>query len=409
MIGNLFNQGKNQVRRLYLGVDMLLLGAVALLVLFGLLMVYSAGPKFAMQNEKPPDYYLRNQVIFTVIGMIAAVIASLFKYQYYQKLSIPLMAATIIALIAVQVIGAFTLGATRSLIGGSVRPSEVAKLVIVIYVSVWLYAKKDLIQQFSFGLFPLGLILGSVGALILLQPDLSAVATVMILGGLLFFLANGKMTHVGLVLTIGMVILLGTILVYPTARTRLVDYVNGLQNPLNASEHVQHALEAVINGGVFGVGIGRSSTKFSGLPVQITDSIFAVAVEETGLLGAALLISAYGVIVWRGMVIARQSPDQLGALLASGFTLWIGMEAMLNMAVMVNLLPHVGNALPFISYGGTSQLMNLVAIGIVINVSRQGKHQIAQERSQFSAVVDMRWRNGGRGVPRYVRSASPRK
>ena len=134
--------------------------------------------------------------------------------------------------------------------------------------------------------------------------------------------------------------------IYSTGRTRVEDYLGGLQNPLEASYHVRRSLEAIINGGLFGVGIGHSSTKFTGLPVAHTDSIFAVIAEEIGLLGTGALILAYLVILWRGLVIAKNAPDLLGRLLASGITIWIIIEALINMGVMVNLLPHAGNALP---------------------------------------------------------------
>jgi cell division protein FtsW len=146
------------------------------------------------------------------------------------------------------------------------------------------------------------------------------------------------------------------------------DYVSGLQDPVQASYHVQRSIESIVKGGLFGVGIGRATTKFTGLPVAPTDSIFAVIVEETGLLGAGLVVSLYIIILWRGLIIAQNAQDKLGKLLASGLSFWIFLEAIINMGVMVNLLPFAGNALPLISAGGSSLTTTLASVGIILNV-----------------------------------------
>ena len=157
-----------------------------------------------------------------------------------------------------------------------------------------------------------------------------------------------------------------------------------------------------MGGGVFGRGLGQSLSKFTGLPVPPTDSIFAIVVEELGLAGSIFLMGLYTLLIWRGLVIARRAPDMLGTLLASGLSLWIGVEALINMAVMVGLMPFAGNALPFVSAGGSNLTMMLAAIGILMNVSRQrgaATHTDDDWRS-FGAAFDLRWRNGRRRVSR---------
>jgi cell division protein FtsW len=184
-------------------------------------------------------------------------------------------------------------------------------------------------------------------------------------------------------------------------------FIAGLQNPINASYHVQRSFEAVIKGGIFGVGLGQADTKLTGLPFAPTDSIFAVVAEELGLFGSFLLLSLYAVLIWRGLVIARRAPDMLGTLLASGVTMWIGMEALINMSVMVGLMPFAGNALPFISAGGSNLVSTLCAVGIMLNISRQGSDVTSMEddeRRSFGAVVNLRGRNGRRGLSRARRS-----
>jgi cell division protein FtsW len=391
------------------GVDWLIIGVVVALTLFGLLMVYSAGPKFAMGLGLPADYFLKRQFAWAVVGLVVAVLLSRLPYTFYQRITVLMMVFTMILLAAVAVLGDTTLGATRSLMTGSIRPSELAKLVTVIYVSVWLYAKRDVLNDITLGLVPLMFILGVTGGLILIQPDLSAAITVVLLGGLLFFLAGGEWRQIALTFVFATLIGWGVVSIYPTGVQRIRDYIAGLHNPLEASYHVQRSLEAVINGRLFGVGIGHSSTKFTGLPVAPTDSIFAVITEEVGLIGAGLVIVAYIILLWRGLQIAKRAPDQYGSLLASGITIWIVIEAMLNMAVMVNLLPHAGNALPLISYGGSQLTITLGAIGILMNIARSsGDSSSSKGGSTFDTVVDLRWRDRRRGVSRSGRPAGTR-
>ena len=176
---------------------------------------------------------------------------------------------------------------------------------------------------------------------------------------------------------------------------------------MRASDHVRRSLEAFVNGRWFGVGIGNGVTKVTGLPVPHTDSIFAVIGEETGMIGAVSLLILYSLILWRGMKIARRAPDELGALLAAGLTLWITFEAFINMAVMVNLLPFAGNALPFISAGGSNMVVSMAAIGILLNISRLSVKTQEDSGRFFSAVVDLRGRNRRGRVPRSDRTTSP--
>ena len=202
-----------------------------------------------------------------------------------------MMGITLIALIAVAILGDTTLGANRSILSGSIRPSELAKMVAILYISVWLASKQEVLNDMTLGLFPLMLILGVTGGLILIQPDISASITIVIMGAILFFLAGGEWRQIGITTAISILVVWAVVNLYPTGIRRITEYLAGLQNPLNASYHVQRSLEAIINGGIFGVGIGHGSTKFTGLPVAWTDSIFAVIAEETGILGVSVLSS----------------------------------------------------------------------------------------------------------------------
>ena len=315
-----------------------------------------------------------------------------------------MMALTFLAMFVVLWVSDNRYGATRTLFNGSVEPSELAKLAVIIYLSFWLFSKKDQLNNLFFGLIPMTFILGVTAGMILLQPDLSAAATVLMLGGLLFFLAGGEMKQI--ILTVAVALVLGYIIatISTTGHTRLTQYINGLQDPQNASYQVQRSLEAVVKGGLFGVGLGNSTTKFTGLPVPWTDSIFAIITEETGLAGAFVVLMLYIVFLWRGLSIARRAPDLLGKLLASGITFWIIIEAVINMGAMVNLVPFAGNALPLISAGGSNLTMTMAAIGVLMNVARQANEkQSSTEGRPFSAVVDLRRRDRRRRVSRHGR------
>ena len=397
----------SSVKKRARGMDIPLMLTVVALVVFGLIMLYSASFDFSFNEFGSPTYMFTRQLKWLGIGLLLALGLSRFDYHYWRNVIVFAMLGTIGLLITVLFINEMRLGASRSLYQGSYQPSEIAKLISVIYIAVWLYAKRDFLHDISLGLIPLGVILGIIGGLIYLQPDLSAAGTVLVLGGLLFFLAGADIKQIVFILILA--IFMGWVIVQfsVTGQDRVASFLAGLQDPTHASYHVQRSFEAVIKGGFFGVGLGQADTKLTGLPFAPTDSIFAVVAEELGLFGSMLLMGLYATLVWRGLVIARRAPDMLGTLLASGVTFWIGMEALINMAVMVGLMPFAGNALPFISAGGSNLVSTLSAIGIMLNISRQSGESVKKEekdRRSFGAVVDLRRGNGRRSVSRPRRS-----
>ena len=394
-------------RKLTRNVDIPLVLAVIALMVFGLIMLYSASFDFSYEAFGSSTYMFGRQVKWMLLGATVAFALSIFDYHHWRRIVLFAMLGTIGLLLTVLFINEIRLGASRSLYEGSYQPSEIAKLVAIIYLSVWLYAKRDVLHDISLGLIPLGVILGIIGGLIYLQPDLSAAGTVLILGGLLFFLAGADIRQIVFLMILA--VFMGWVIVQfsVTGQDRVVSFLAGLQDPTHASYHVQRSFEAVVKGGIFGVGLGQADTKLTGLPFAPTDSIFAVVAEELGLFGTVLLMGLYAALVWRGLVIARRAPDMLGTLLASGVTFWIGMEALINMAVMVGLMPFAGNALPFISAGGSNLMATLSAVGIMLNISRQSGEIVKTEENDwrsFGAVVDLRRGNGRRSVPRSRRS-----
>ncbi|HTX78347.1 MAG TPA: FtsW/RodA/SpoVE family cell cycle protein [Longilinea sp.] len=393
------------------GVDVVLLLTVFGLCVFGLLMVNSSSWKFSLQYYGSTGAMFQRQLIWFAVGVVALAITVLVDYHVIMKLSVYAWFAVLAMLAFVALgLGATVLGANRTLLGGSIQPSEFAKLIIIIYLSYWLYSKQDKLGQLSFGLIPLGCIQALTGGLIFMQPDISAALTVFLLSSVLFFLAGGKFRQIIPTATVAVVAIVLFIMVTGLGRGRLDMYVSGLQSPANASDQVKRSIEAIVRGGFFGIGIGQSETKFTGLPVPPTDSIYAVIVEETGLLGASLVVVLYMLFLWRGLLIAKRAPDMPGKLMAAGITFWIVTEAIINMGAMSNLLPFAGNALPFISYGGSSLLSVMAGTGILLGIGRRTEmEKQPSEGRPTGAVVDLRRRDGRRGVSRVVRPTGPRQ
>jgi cell division protein FtsW len=387
---NLIPPSANPLKR-FQKVDLPLLLIVASLLFIGLLAVWSA--------SLPSTKLLTHQIEMALLGIIAMIIMAVIDYHHFEKWSVHIILATMAMLLAVLFINRNS-SYLRGILGSSVHPSEFAKPIIIIYISVWLTAKKDFLSDVRLGLLPMSVILGVTGGLIAIQPDISAAGTIIILGGLLFFLISGEFKQILRLFVPAL--LFGVLVVFIAGKIdRIVDFIPGLTNPVNADYQNQRALEAIAKGGLFGVGIGQSSTKFTGLPFPWTDSIFCVIAEETGLFGAAFVIILYILLLQQGIKIARKAPDTLGQLLASGLTLWIMIEVLLNILSMLNIAPIIGNALPFISYGGSSLITTMASIGILFNISYQaGKKEKEQEGSAVRATINMRGRDWRRSVSR---------
>ena len=390
-------------RSVQLGIDVPLLLITITLIIFGLLMVYSASWDYSYKFYGSASQIFTRQLLWLALAVVTAVVLTFLDYHIWKRLAVPTMAVTILMLIGVLIIGDVRNNAVRTLLKGSIQPSELAKLITIIYLAIWLYAKRERLHDINFGFIPLAGILGIIGGLIFIQPDLSAVITILFLGGVMFFLAGGDMRQIGILLLVALLFGWVVVVLNPTGSERVSSYLAGLKDTREASYHVQRSMESFVNGGWFGVGIGKAKTKLTGLPVPPTDSIFAVVGEETGVIGAAMLVALYLLLFWRGMGIARRAPDGLGALIVSGLSLWLVIEAFINMSVMLSLLPFAGNALPFISAGGSNLVVSVAAIGIMMNVSRLAVKNTEEEGRTHGAVVDLRGRDRRRRVSRSSR------
>lgn len=373
--------------------DWILILVTGALLIYGLMMVYSTTFDLSYYAVGTSTFFFYKQVRNLLIGFgILALLASLdYRRLHSSPLVVLLMLGTLASLLSVLFLGSPDAETRRDLYGGSYQPSELAKLVTVIYLSVWLTEKKDELKYFWHGMFPYAVVVGVVTGFILLQPDLSAAGTVVIIGALMFFLAGSNLIQVGLGGTVVSIVGLAIMKVSDTGQQRIQDYLAGLDNIAQSSYHVRQGASALLQGGFFGRGLGASHQKLSYmLPAPHTDSVFAVIGEELGLAGCLVLIGLFAVLIWRGASIAVNAPDTLGRLLAGGLTCWIAFEVIVNTAVVVGAFPFAGNALPFISYGGSSLVVMMAAIGILISISRQDPN--ARPDKNIRATIDLlRW------------------
>jgi cell division protein FtsW len=367
-------------RGYYAGIDLYLALVVGVLCAVGLLMVYSASIDVSYQVTGQVDsttYFFVRQARSLVIGLIVMAFLIRIDYHVWRRLAVPMMFGVIMLLSLTLRFGDTRFEAQRSLVNGSLQPGELAKFSVVIYMAVWLAAKRSRIRHITYGILPFSVLVGTVAFLIALQPDLSTAASILATALSMFFIAGADWFQMifigGLMGAAGWQLL--TRLAY--ARARLENHWRAIEDLTQASDHVQQAVTAFLNGGLTGVGLGEGQLKFSNnLPFPHTDSIFAVIGEELGLLGSFGVIALFVFLIYRGFTLARYAPDMLGSLLASGVTCWIAYDALLNIAVMTAVIPPTGVPLPFISFGGSSLVATLAGVGLMLNVSRASSRAV---------------------------------
>jgi cell division protein FtsW len=356
--------------------DYLLAIAVTALLLLGLVMVYSAS-QLAQPND--PGYWFRHQLVWAGIGLAALLVTSRVDYHVWRRVALPGMVIAVAPLLLVLIAGHTAYGAQRWLHAGifSFQPSELTKLALAIYVADWLVRKGDHVRTVRDGLLPFAALTGLVLILILLQNDMGTTVVVAALALAMFYAAGANLLQ--LLPTLGLGIL-GLLLLAARSgfrRARLDAFLHPL--PPNcadpASYQICQGLISLGSGGIFGRGLGDSVQKAGYLPNPFTDSIFAITGEELGLLGCALVLGLFGLLAFRGLRASRRAPDAYGALLACGITCWLIVQAAVNIGSVVDLIPFTGVPLPFVSFGGSSLVTALAAVGILLNISRHSTPQ----------------------------------
>ena len=354
--------------------DLLLLIAVAALLIVGLMMVYSAtafwGVNYRLDNQQP-TYYFFHQLLWTGLGLMALIVAARIRYHTWRKYSIPIMVGALILLGAVLFTGDEQFGSRRwAIAGGSVQPSELVKVAVIIYIADWLSSKGERIHRVTYGLIPFSVLLGFVTGLILLQPDISTAVLIAVTALAMFFIAGGDLWQILVTSVLGSVPLALLISRSDYAMQRIVSFAYPLHDPYGESYQTIQSLIALASGGVTGMGLGASRQKFGYLPAAHTDHIFAVLGEELGLIGCLVVIALFAFLAYRGFRVAMNAPDLFGAVLAAGVTFNLIFQALINIAVVTATVPITGIPLPFISYGGSSLVASLASIGLLLSVSR---------------------------------------
>ncbi len=346
--------------------DFLLAILPLILTTFGVIMIYNASVVEAFRDFQDKFFYFRFQAYWAIIGIVLMVFFSFFPHEFLKKISLPAFIITLLLLITVLIpgVGTSALGARRWLQLGSIsiQPSEILKLTYVLYLST-LFSKKR-----NFFLF--FLISFVVLFLIMLEPDLGTAVSIISSGLALFFVSGASITSLLAILSTGLLSILLLIFSSDYRRQRFFTFFNSNKDPLGASYHIRQILIALGSGGLFGLGLGRSRQKYEFLPEVTTDSIFAIIAEELGFIGGALVIITFMILLYRGFKIARNAPNEYSRLLATGIISWITIQAFINLGAMVSIVPLTGVPLPFISYGGSSLVIALVSIGILINISK---------------------------------------
>ena len=353
--------------------DIQLLFPVLFLVGIGIVMVYSASSALALKKFGSDYFFLKKQAIFTLAGVMVLVVCRHFPYRLYRPLAYPLLAVSVILLIAVLIpqLGVSAGGATRWLKIGrfSFQPSELARIALVIYLAYSLEKKGEILKDFAVGFVPHIVILAVLCGLIIQQPDFGSVVILSVITGLMMFIGGVRIKHLMAVMAAMVPIGMYLVMSADYRWRRLLGFLDPWQYPADEGYQIVHSLMAFGTGGIAGTGIGKGYQKLFYLPEPHTDFIFSVVGEELGLIGVLGIIALYGWIIVRGIRVAKNAADLFGSFLAAGLTVGIGLHVVVNMGVALSLLPTKGLTLPFLSYGGTSLLLNMASIGILMNIS----------------------------------------
>lgn len=354
-----------------------LLGLLALgLALFGLAMILSASAYLAGVSGDV-YYFVTRQAISLTIGVFLMLLLARIDYRLWRKFSRYLLPAIILILLVVLVSPAQR-GVHRWITFGSlsVQPAEFVKAGFVLYLAAWFAKLGPKLRDWKEGLRPFIILLGGVGLLVMLQPDMGTTVTILLAGLAVYFLAGLRWRHLTLLTVVGLVVAAGAILIAPYRLQRLETFLNPSSDPLGAGYHTNQIGIAIGSGGLVGSGFGKGKLKYLGyVPEVHTDSIFAVIVEELGFLGGLALLVIFYLLLSRGFAIAARAPDPFGQYLAGGITFLILLQLFVNLAAMLQILPLTGIPLPLISYGGTSLIVTLAMVGLLLSISRFTAHE----------------------------------
>ncbi|HTV74302.1 MAG TPA: putative lipid II flippase FtsW [Candidatus Acidoferrales bacterium] len=354
--------------------DTILVGTVVGLVAIGLIMIFSASSTVAYVEHHDPTYYLKRQLLWLVVAVACALLVYRSDYRKLRKVA-PLalaVACGMLVLVLVPHVGLISGGARRWLGGGPVsfQPSEFAKLALVVYLAAALSAKGEHVRSLPSGVVPLAAVTAVLTVLVLVEPDMGTASLLAFTAGAMLFAGGARRSHLLAIALVTLPPVIMLVLASPYKRARILAFLDPWKDPENTGFHIVQSLLALGSGGIFGLGLGMSRQKLFYLPEQFTDFIFAIIGEELGLLGAAVVIALFVVLAFRATRIALASPDRFGFFLCIGCMCLIVIQAFVNIGVVTSSWPVTGVPLPFISFGGSSLVVSLVAVALIVNIGR---------------------------------------
>ncbi len=369
--------------------DLVLFAVVLALVAFGLVMVYSASAFYATQKFGSATYFFRRDLLWTGFGLGALWLAARTDYGVWRRLAYPLLGASVAMLMAVLVFGARINGARRwfHFAGVSFQPAELAKLALVLYLAYSLAKKAEKIRSFTVGFVPHMLVCGLMMALLLKQPDLGTAVILGMTTLILLFVAGAKISYIVIAFLAAAPIVYQAIVGTPWRLKRMLAFLDPFAYRYDVGYQVAESLISIGSGGKSGLGLGDGKQKLFFLPEAHTDYIMAIVGEELGLVGMCVIAGAFAVLVWRGARAALRARDAFGCYLACGITAMFGLQAVVNLGVVLDVLPTKGLPLPFVSFGGSTLVVDLLAMGILLNISRAAPEPgrvAAEPRTRFA-------------------------
>ena len=353
-------------------IDPWLLMIVLALLCLGIVMVYSASSFIATRYYGDGSYFLQRELMWAVLGVIAMIVTMRVDYRQWRPLSLIGMAIILPLLVIVLRFGLNIYGASRWLTFGSFfsfQPSEMTKLVLALYIADWLARKGNQVGTFLYGLAPFVILVGLVLGLVLLENDMGTAIIIAGFATAMFFTAGANIVQFLLALACGGLIFLREAL-HGYRYYRITGFLDPFKNVRSINLQLYQSLLALGSGGWFGLGLGASRQKTGYLPLPYTDSIFAILGEELGFIGCTVVIILFLALAFRGFRLARRAPDVYGALLATGITTWLVLQAMINIGASTGSIPYTGVPLPLISFGGSSLVVSMAAVGVLLNISR---------------------------------------
>jgi cell division protein FtsW len=353
-------------------IDPWLLMIVLALLCIGIVMVYSASSFIAARYYGDASYFLQRELIWVVLGVVAMVMTMRVDYRHWRRLSLVGMVIILLLLVIVLRFGVNVYGASRWLAFRSFfsfQPSELTKLVLAMYIADWLARKGNQVGTFLYGLAPFVILVGLVLGLVLLENDMGTAIIIAGFATAMFFTAGANIVQFLLALACGGLIFLREAL-RGYRYFRITGFLDPFKNVTGINLQLYQSLLALGSGGLFGLGLGASRQKTGYLPLPYTDSIFAILGEELGFIGCTIVVVFFLALAFRGFRLARRAPDVYGALLATGITTWLVLQAMINVGASTGTIPYTGVPLPLISFGGSSLVVSMAAIGVLLNISR---------------------------------------